>query len=52
MKLGPNTMDLIFIGYARHSFAYKFLLSNQKFKVLITPPLWSLVQHSLKIYFL
>jgi hypothetical protein len=25
-KLGPNTVDCVFLGYAHHSIAYRFLV--------------------------
>ncbi|KAK8583215.1 hypothetical protein V6N13_021927 [Hibiscus sabdariffa] len=30
MKIGPKTMDCIFIGYAEHSNAYRFLVHDSK----------------------
>ena len=53
IKIGPKTINCIFISYAISSSAYRFLVHNPIFLIYMSIQLLSQeMYHSLKIYFL
>src|SRR6266542_2669504 len=49
-KLGPKTVDCVFLGYAQWSIAYRFLVVKSMYLICMLILLWSLVmQHFFRI---
>jgi hypothetical protein len=52
-KLGPKTVDCVFLGYAHNSIAYRFLVVKSEFMICMLIQFLNLVMlHSLRSFFL
>jgi len=51
-KLGPNTLDCVFLGYAIHRVGYRFLILKSEVPDMHVGTLWSLeMLHFLRTFF-